>query len=364
MKLDVVVGAQYGSEAKGHVTQRLLERFRQDWTDFGNEAREPRILNIRVAGPNAGHTAHDVDGQPVAFRCVPVGALIPGVTCAIAAGSEIDPRVLLPELELASERRYGDDPFRMVIDRNATVLEPRHVEAERGMHEAMGSTGKGIGAARADRIMRKAARVADHERTLGIIHRMRVMEGDVAALASNGYWDYVVVEGTQGYGLGLHTADYPHTTSSDCRAIDFLAMAGINPWMYLPGDDLITLTIWAVARVYPIRVAGPSGRLKDETSWGELGLPEERTTVTKKVRRVGGWDQDLVNEAVRANGGGPVVKLAVTMLDQKYPELRDVRETHRVAAHKDAMRWLGEVSNQALASVRMVTTGPNSGVFL
>ena len=63
-------------------------------------------------------------------------------------------------------------------------------------------------------------------------------------------------------------------------------------------------------------MAGNSGPLKGETSWEELGLEPERTTVTNKVRRVGDWDPELLEEAIRANGGGgwnSGVSLAVTM---------------------------------------------------
>jgi adenylosuccinate synthase len=368
MKLDVVVGAQFGSEAKGHVTQRLIERFIEDWRRYNSkgQVRSPRVLNIRVAGPNAGHTAHDVDGQAVAFRHLPVGALIPGVHCAIAAGSEIDPAVLSAEIEIAQKRSI-DGPLRLYVDRSATVLTPDHIHSEQGMHERTGSTGKGIGAARADRIMRTATIVRDSDYVKGIVEGKGCDVGDVSVLSSNGYWDYIIIEGTQGYGLGLHTKFYPLTTSSDCRAIDFLAMAGISPWRMLQdldGVDLIDLSVWAVARVYPIRVAGPSGPLVNETTWEALGLPEERTTVTKKVRRVGGWDPHLVAGAVEANGGAPTVKIALTMLDQKFPDLANVSETHIVAGHGGAMAWLNQVEEDSGASVRMVTTGPNSGVFI
>jgi hypothetical protein len=144
-------------------------------------------------------------------------------------------------------------------------------------------------------------------------------------------------------------------------------MAGISPWRMLndlDGVDLIDMSVWAVARVYPIRVAGPSGPLVNETTWEALGLPEERTTVTKKVRRVGGWDPHLVAGAVEANGGAPTVKIALTMLDQKFPDLANVSETHIVAGHGEAMAWLNQVEYDSGASVRMVTTGPNSGVFI
>src|SRR5699024_7206253 len=75
------------------------------------------------------------------------------------------------------------------------------------------------------------------------------------------YWEHqtdqnlhVVVEGTQGYWLGLHAGHYPQSTSNNARPIDFLAMAGLNPWEW----DFYPI---GVTRTNPIRVAGNSGPL-------------------------------------------------------------------------------------------------------
>ena len=68
-KLDVVVGAQYGSEAKGHLVADLAARRMK-------EGLNPLV--VRVAGPNAGHTGYDHNGKPWALRSVPVAAVVPG----------------------------------------------------------------------------------------------------------------------------------------------------------------------------------------------------------------------------------------------------------------------------------------------
>jgi adenylosuccinate synthase len=167
--------------------------------------------------------------------------------------------------------------------------------------------------------------------------------------------DDVIIEGTQGYGLGLHTAFYPQVTSSDCRAIDFLAMAGISPW----AED-VRLDVLLVARVFPIRVAGNSGPLRGETSWSDLDLPEERTTVTNKVRRVGQWDEALVMEALVANGGGdfhPDVKVALTMLDQLHPEMRD--ETTLLPASE---AYVADLEDKLGTYIPLVGTSPTTVV--
>src|SRR5262249_25087084 len=129
----------------------------------------------------------------------------------------------------------------------------------------IGSTGKGIGAARAARIMRTAPLVEDQK-------QWPTMVGDIAdhiraRLRHNGN---IQIEGTQGYGLGLHAGYYPYCTSSDCTAMHFMAMAGCPPWLVTPEE----LEVWVVFRTYPIRVAGNSGPLVRETTWEVVGQPE------------------------------------------------------------------------------------------
>lgn len=355
--LEVVVGGQYGSEAKGHVTQRLAERALA-------AGRYPHI--IRVAGPNAGHTGYDAKGKAWALRQVPIGSVIDGMaTLGIAAGSEIDPPVLIDELDRLGRASLLKDKV-VWISEEATIIEDRHKIEETGLIGAIGSTGKGIGAARADRLRRGAMQLKMDQTLIAELESRGVFVAPSrfnprSMCHSN---QSLIIEGTQGFGLGLRAGHYPQVTSSDCRAIDFLAMAGVNPW------EFDRTTVWVVARVYPIRVAGNSGPLKDETSWEELGLPQERTTVTKKVRRVGGEDWNLVRDAVEANG--PVnVQLALTMLDQKFPQLAnralflgDADVQAYPTEWKDVKEYLRHVQTETGSRIGLVTTGPNTGVFL
>lgn len=353
--LQVVAGAQFGSEAKGHVTQDLLARH------FGSG----RQINVRVAGPNAGHTAYDACfGRKYPLRQVPVGAVHPDVELVIAAGSEIDTNVLLDEIDKLEEDGHSVRG-RMVVDAQATILTRRHHDSEGLLPSRLGSTGKGIGAARADRIMRTAGIAGDDDTLRDELADRGIRLCDTQewlrlAVQQNYAFCQVVVEGTQGYGLGLHAGFYPFCTSSDCRAIDFLAMAGINPWNHYIHD----FQVWLVARVYPIRVAGNSGPLAGETTWEKLGLPEERTTVTQKVRRVGTWDGDLVRRAVRANGGAPSVRVALTMLDQAVPQIANVIDRSALIRDHDARAWLDMVELDSGTQVRYVATGPKSAVWL
>lgn len=314
-RLTVVVGGQYGSEAKGAVTAFLANE--------GTDEDRRNVHVVRVGGPNAGHTAYAYDGDfeggtdrdhaPVEWklRQVPVGFVNPDAQLYIGAGSEIDLPVLNQEIgQLDAAGHKVND--RLHIDRSATILTGTHknTEADQDLVKRIGSTGKGIGAARADRVMRTAEIYGDnHARSSNTAFQLQ------AALRLGGH---VIVEGTQGYGLGLHTDNYPQTTSGDCRAIDFLAQAGLSPW----ANYVDEFEVYVVFRTRPIRVAGNSGSLRNETTWDALGLPVERTTVTQKVRRVGEWDRDLAISALVANGHpSGHVKVALTMLDQVQPRL-------------------------------------------
>jgi adenylosuccinate synthase len=381
-KLTVVVGGQYGSEAKGACAAYLART-----------SKHQRIVGVRVAGPNAGHTAYDSEGRKWALRQVPVIAVgRPDASLTIGAGSEIDLQVLANEV-VALDDAGLDVGQRLIVDTAATLITSaeKDTEQEVKLTERIGSTSKGVGAARAARAMRTAFTVRDAmngwqarraaesandafgyppvsntDPIQALADRGVAFCDDTAAILNNDLTHrnaHVILEGTQGYGLGLHTQHYPQVTSSDCRAIDFLAMAGINPWTVTPG----WLEVWVVLRVYPIRVAGNSGPLKDETSWEELGLPAEKTTVTNKTRRVGGWDSELASAAIDANGGpdqGPV-RVWLSMVDQQLPDvggwtgrLSDINVDR--GDHKELRALLDQVEYDCGVRPSIIGTGPGT----
>lgn len=351
----VVAGGMFGSEGKGHVAAEYIRRA----VDRGR-----KVVNIRVAGPNAGHTVVDSQGVSFPLRSIPVGGAL-GVECAIAPGSEVDLQVLEHEFDMLGRSGHRVD---LVVAGEATLLRGQHHEAEAqaGLSGRIGSTGEGIGAARADRIWRTADRLVDDDQAVERVLSLRYeVERDWPeyideVLNSDAL---VVVEGTQGYGLGLHAGMYPQCTSSDTRAIDFMAMAGISPWH--AGVDRVTVVL--ACRVFPIRVAGNSGPLLGETSWESLGLPSEHTTVTRKVRRVGKWDGDLVHRAVAANGGSPTVVVALTMVDQKLPAMQGCGgsvEDLPAADRSDLRALVEQVELDAGTRVEMVTTSPDTAVWM
>lgn len=386
-KLIVVADGFYGSCGKGHVTEMLL-----------NSDDSHTQVNVRVGGPNAGHIVYgsmcppwcgsqddhpgmtlpwgdepeedhivESDGSklhPWKLRQIPVGAVVKSqCKLVIAAGSEIHLPTLHEEIR-ALEAAGHKVTDRLYIDSAATVLTERHREQEkhRDLTGKLGSTAKGIGAARADRIWRTARTwgeyVAEYNDSIWTVdNTTELMYQYLNAEAT------VIIEGTQGFGLGLHTENYPQVTSTDCRAIDFLAQAGLSPWHKTVGS----FEPWLVLRTRPIRVAGNSGPMKGETTWEAVGLRPEKTTVTRKVRRVGEFDADLANRAIDANGGHGVVKVALTMVDQIIPGLNGLETLGGadIELLDEVYQYVAEVENKLDGvEIQWIGTGPVTGIWL
>lgn len=295
----VVVGGQAGSEGKGMVCDQLHRMNQFD-------------VAVRVGGPNAGHSVVDPEtDRKFALRQLPVAAVSdPDCQLVIAAGSEVDAMVL--DVEVAELEAAGFSiKDRLVIDPTATIITPKEVELEQQI--ATGTTGKGIGGARARRALRQAIlvkdvdfeshgyEIADTQRLL----RFRAREGAA-----------IMIEGTQGHVLGSHAGYYPYSTSGDCRASDFIAWCGLPP---------VRALVYVVLRYHPIRIAGNSGPLPGETTWEEIGVAPELTTVTRKVRRVGHWNWEWPQQSIGANAGPGGVRPVLTFADYAWPELAALR---------------------------------------
>ena len=348
MTIHVVTGGQFGSEAKGHVAAILAR------------GRHIDGACVRVGGPNAGHSVIDDSGIRWAFRHVPVASVVSDMQLIIGPGSEVDIEVLQSELEALRMAGILGIAERLFVDGQATII----TESDRNMEKAggtmtarLGSTAKGVGAARASRIWRKAPlaiNMVDEFTDIGvqvtntqrILNRCRQTNSDI------------IVEGTQGYGLGLHAGFYPFCTSGDCRTIDFLAQAGIC--------DMQNVQPWIVCRTFPIRVAGNSGPMFEETTWGTLGMQTdgyikpEQTTVTKKIRRVGQWDDSLVISAIQDNPRNS--RLVLTFVDYLDPALAGVTDFDKLQA-SPAWNWIVETEKRIDHRFTLFTTGPNSSIW-
>jgi adenylosuccinate synthase len=340
-----LVGAQYGSEGKGLVAAALAEQF---------------DCHVRSGGPNAGHTFYH-QGEKWVARSIPCGWINPEAKLYIGPGAMVDLGVLMSELAEIQERGDPDIADRLMVDYRATIITEAQHLSEGGTkgdaHRLIGSTGEGVGLARMSRINRDALIPSGQapyaflraETQAKVFEAEGIEVGDVSRALCEHIegGDEVLLEGTQGSGLSLTLGPWPYCTSADTNAAQLASDAGISP-----SDVLETIL---VARTFPIRVAGNSGPLEDEVTWEEVGQPEERTTVTKKVRRVGRWNTQQVIEAVRVNH--PAL-LVVTFMDYLYPEIAGVTDWADLS--DGALLWLSLVQEQTGASILGVGTGPRS----
>jgi adenylosuccinate synthase len=145
----VIVGAQWGDEGKGKVTDLLAER-------------ADAIVRFQ-GGNNAGHTIVR-DGEEFKFHLIPSGILYPDKACVIGNGVVLDPRILLGEID--GLRRRGVDMNNLKISANAHLIMPYHVlldtagEVKLGKL-SLGTTRRGIGPCYADKALRLGIRVQD-----------------------------------------------------------------------------------------------------------------------------------------------------------------------------------------------------------
>lgn len=339
MKIDILVGGQAGSESKGLAASYL-----------SSVVNYTHLFSVNSA--QAGHTAPLIrDGKVIrefVFRQLPASLL--GnfeATIVIGPGAVINLDVLLSEIR---ELEEAGVPVvsRLVISEMATVIDERcHKMAHSPEYEAVraaraglqieggpadhlgpilvGSTKEGVAQALAFRAMRQAAIVRDTKSALiDIWGRVGYRSDetnfcggaeDITRLVNQHPNPVVLIEGSQGFCLSLHHRNYPLVTSRDCTASSFLAMSGLPPFG--------VRHVYGVFRTYPIRVAGASGPMHRELSWEEVSKRSgylnlcEQTTVTKRVRRVGEWDQQLFDDAVVANGITRPILTFVNYLDSR-----------------------------------------------
>jgi adenylosuccinate synthase len=290
-----VFGGQYGSEGKGVVVASLAGEY---------------AVHVRVGGPNAGHS-FSMAGRVWKMQSIPCGWINPNATLVIGRGALVS----LEQLDREIREIETVDPSirdRVWVDNESIIIDPQlHAEGhtDGDLHRRIGSTGEGIGAARVARMMRDpelsytfGAAMNPHtmHHRAEYVHLARLGRDDTAGYlnrqAKGG--TSILLEGTQGAGLSLTHGPWPYTTSADVGVAAMCADTGLAPSRV--GRRLM------VVRTFPIRVAGNSGPLLGETTWDQMtariGKPVvERTTVTKKIRRIGLWDEALVRSAVIRN---------------------------------------------------------------
>lgn len=314
--VDVVLGGQWGSEGKGKVCALLADRY---------------DALVRSGGPNAGHWVRTPDWE-YCYHHLPSGTRSnPRARILLGAGLNYDPQRLWEEVEQTGCHE------RVFIDRNAVQIGPHDRQAEGDLVGRVGSTAQGVGWVQAKRVMRGA--IGDVLRPDNDDRVISVSE-DIDDLLYHG--KRVMLEGTQGSGLSLYHGPYPFTTSRDTNVGGLLAECGVA--------SSRVRDVWMVVRSYPIRVAGNSGPMPaGEISWEQLadrnrGLPSgeqlralEKTSTTKRDRRVGEFDFQQVSQAIALNRPTRLVLTFADYLDSSAAGCREWTELPR-AVHAFAAR--------------------------
>ncbi len=340
----VVIGGQWGDEGKGRIVDLL--------------ARDARIVARYSAGNNAGHTVVNALGE-FRLHLVPAGIFYPDKICLIGMGVVVDPAVLLEEIESLKSRGIEVDGRLFVSDR-AQVVMPYHPLIDRMDEElrgagAIGTTGRGVGPAFADKVGRLGIRMADLIRPSAFRERLSlvlplknaVLErlygappldfeevyqtytewgcrlapyvSDTMALVQEALerGDKVLLEGAQGSLLDLDAGTYPYVTSSVPASTAGGAAAGMGI-----GPAGISQVV-GVYKAYNTRVGnGPfPTELKDET--GDLLREKgwEYGATTGRPRRCGWFDAVAARYTARLNGLSSAVVTRLDVLDS-FPTLK------------------------------------------
>ena len=283
-KVDVIVDLQFGSTGKGALA---------GWLAINNDL-DPYDVVVSANQPNAGHTFIDDRGNKMIHKVLPNSVVGPHVRLAlIGPGAVFSPARLKEEMETL--KAMGYDQFRVMIHDQAVALKNRHVLAETGM-DHIGSTKQGAGAAS----MEKMERDPEFD---PLVRREDIEDIPNVQLVCNDEYFYqlysarrILVEGAQGFSLGINAGFWPYCTSRNCTVSAILDQCAVPAtWI---GD------IYGSCRTYPIRVGGTSGPGypdQEESTWEQIGQTPELTTVTKKVRRVFTFSKQQIREAIFAN---------------------------------------------------------------
>ena len=336
----VVVGVQWGDEGKGKIVHLL-----------GKKA--DTVVRYQ-GGNNAGHTVI-FDGKHFVLHLIPSGIFHPHVTCVIGNGVVIDPTALMSEirqLEAAGINIHG----RLLISHNAHLIMPYHklldTIREQGTAK-IGTTGRGIGPAYVDKVMRTGIKIVDLLDREVLVERITAnveeknqfltkVHGENTINVETLIRDYlefdkqideyvtdtslylnqalkqgkkIIAEGAQGALLDVDHGTYPFVTSSNPTSGGACTGLGIPP--------TAVNSIVGVAKAYCTRVGnGPfPTELADATGERLRATGREYGATTGRPRRCGWFDAVAMRYSAMVNG---IEKLAVTKLDvlDEFDEIR------------------------------------------
>lgn len=327
--VDVIVGGEYGSEGKGNIAFHLAPEY---------------DLLIRVGGPNAAHKVYLASGEIFTHFSLPSGTQAGDAQLVLGPGAVVYPPELLSEVA-----RCDVSADRLSIDPHVMIIEDADKQAEAELAGRIGSTASGTGSATARRILRgEDVRLA---RDIGELHPYVRPTSNILERAY-GDRQRIMLEGTQGSGLSLHHGPYPSVTSRDTNVAGCLAEAGIAPAR--------VRKVVMVVRTYPIRVGGTSGPMTNELSWEEIerrsgltGLADrELTSKTKKLRRVGEPEWDLLRRAALHNAP---TDIALTFAD--YLNVQNAEAWRFEQLTDETIHFIDEVERVTGARVSLISTG-------
>jgi adenylosuccinate synthase len=328
----VLVGAQWGDEGKGKITDLIADDF-----DY--------VVRFQ-GGNNAGHTVIHA-GRTLKLHLIPSGIMYPHITPVIGNGCVIDPKVLLEEMDRLEAD--GLSTHRLLISCNAHLIMPYHRDldgaSERRLGDLeIGTTRRGIGPAYMDKASRMGIRVQDlqdehifrkkveaalHEKN-DILEKIYGMPAYTVDQIAEEYLTYaerikphiaetsviinkaldanqwVLFEGAQGALLDIDHGTYPFVTSSSPTAGGACTGVGVGPKRI---DRVL-----GIAKAYITRVgSGPfPTELKDEVGRHMIEVGAEYGTTTGRERRPGWFDGLIARYAVQING---LTDLVITKLD-------------------------------------------------
>ncbi len=337
----IIIGAQWGDEGKGKITDLL--------------SKSADVVVRSQGGVNAGHTVV-VQGQTFKLHLIPSGILYPNTECIIGSGTVIDPRELLKEIDQLHKLNVSTK--NLYISQTAHVTMPYHrildqaAEERRGKYR-IGTTGRGIGPTYSDKAERIGIRMLDLiycdrypekiewtinyknavleklyglpplnakeiiEEYRGYAERLRpyVVDSSLKIAQAVKQKKNILFEGAQGTLLDLDHGTYPYVTSSNPIAGGACVGAGVGPTII---DRII-----GVAKAYTTRVGeGPfPTELHDEIGEYLAEKGAEYGTTTGRRRRCGWFDGVIGRYAARING---LDCLAITKLDvlDELPEIK------------------------------------------
>lgn len=289
-----IMDLQFGSTGKGQIAGTMAHAYSPDTV-------------VTAWGPNAGHTFRYHGDHKMVTTMLASGSIAPSVrNVLIGPGSIVKISNLSDEIQDNRQHLVNKNLY---IHPQAAVWHQSHADAERQLLR-IGSTMKGTGESLVEKIRRHDMAVMKNNlqayEALSRVWPGNVIvnerEYDAAIDASS----LMMVEGSQGFSLGIHTSFYPYCTSRDISTAQLLADCRI------PFPNEQDLEVIGVCRTYPIRVAnrtdergqlvGTSGGSyidQDEISWKDIGREPELTTVTKLPRRIFKFSHEQIRQACR-----------------------------------------------------------------